>query len=243
VGRGSSIPHPSSTAHFTHTVDICRSSSRTEGRTSCLRLRNGQFWRTVWTFLVANARSIDAAQIGPLIDFIQAIRHERVAIETADGIVMRDPPQPSFSMKGRTAQSMLRLMQDWHRSLGVAHGGLTWEPSPLRPMLIEEPSQDAAPPRVWQLMELTNGAQLRTEGTALHHCVGSYADRCWRGTSRIWSLRVRRGDKVRHMLTIEVDLRRRAVVQARGWGNRAPSGRPLRLLREWAARERLRLAI
>jgi hypothetical protein len=92
-------------------------------------------------------------------------------------------------------------------------------------MLIVEPSRDAsAPPIVWQLMELTNGAQLRTEGMALHHCVASYADQCWRGASRIWSLRVRRGEKVRHVLTIEVDMKRRAVVQARGWGNRAASG-------------------
>jgi hypothetical protein len=84
-------------------------------------------------------------------------------------------------------------------------------------MLIVEPSRDAsAPPIVWQLMELTNGAQLRTEGMALHHCVASYADQCWRGASRIWSLRVRRGEKVRHVLTVEVDMKRRAVVQARG---------------------------
>lgn len=207
-------------------------------------LRNGEFWRTVWTFLIANARAIDPAQVGPMLDFIQAIRHDRVAVETQDGIVMRDPPLPSFSMKGRTVQSMLRLMRDWHRSLGVANGGLTWAPSPLRPMLMEEPSQEpSAPPIVWQLMELTNGAQLRTEGTALHHCVASYADRCWRGASRIWSLRARRGDKVRHVLTLEVDMRRRAVVQARGWGNRAASGKPLRLLQDWAIRERLRLAI
>ena len=207
-------------------------------------LRNGEFWRTVWTFLIANARAIDPGQIGPMIDFIQAIRHERVAVESQDGIVMRDPPLPSFSMKSRTVQSMLRLMQDWHRSLGVANGGLTWAPSPLRPMMMEEPSQEpSAPPIVWQLMELTNGAQLRTEGAALHHCVASYADRCWRGASRIWSLRARRGDKVRHVLTLEVDMKRRAVVQARGWGNRAASGKPLRLLQDWAIRERLRLAI
>ncbi len=207
-------------------------------------LRNGEFWRTVWTFLITNARAIDPEQIGPMIDFIQAIRHERVAVETQDGIVMRDPPLPSFSMKGRTVQSMLRLMQDWHRSLGVANGGLTWAPSPLQPMMIEEPSQDpSAPPSVWQLMELTNGAQLRTEGTTLHHCVASYADRCWRGASRIWSLRVHRGERVRHVLTVEVDMNRRAVVQARGWGNRAPSGKPLRLLQDWAVRERVRLAI
>jgi hypothetical protein len=79
---------------------------------------------------------------------------------------------PSFSMKGRTVQSMLRMMQEWHRSLGLGNGGLTWPPSPLRPMLIEEPSHDpSAPASVWQLMELTNGARLRAEGTALHHCV------------------------------------------------------------------------
>jgi hypothetical protein len=211
---------------------------------SATDLRNGAFWRTVWMFLVANESAIDLAQVGPMLDFVQAIRHERVAVETPDGIVLRDPPQPSFSMNGRTVQSMLRLMRDWHRSLGLANGGLMWSPSPLQPMLIEEPSQDpSAAPIVWQLMELTNGAQLRTEGTALHHCVASYADRCWRGASRIWSLRVRRGEKVRHVLTIEVDMKRRAVVQARGWGNRAPSGKLLRLLHDWTVRERVRLAI
>ena len=205
-------------------------------------LRHGHFWRTVWMFLVANARVFDTAQVGPLLDFVQSIRHDRIAVEGTAGIVMREPPQPSFSMKGRTVQSMLRLMRDWHRSLGMAHGGLTWGPSPLRPMLVEEPSVDPSKPSsVWDLMELTNGAQLRTEGAALHHCVGSYADRCWRGTSRIWSLRVRRGDKIRHVLTIEVDQRRRAVVQARGWRNRRASGKALRLLQQWTARERLRL--
>ena len=207
-------------------------------------LRNGPFWRTVWMFLTANASAIDLAQVGPMIDFVHAIRHERVVVETPNGIVLRDPPQPSFSMTGRTVKSMLRLMQDWHRSLGLVNGGLTWAPSPLQPMMIEEPGEDpSAPAIVWQLMELTNGAQLRTEGTALHHCVASYADRCWRGASRIWSLRVRRGEKVRHVLTIEVDIKRRAIVQARGWGNRVPTGKPLRLLRDWAGRERLRLAM
>jgi hypothetical protein len=207
-------------------------------------LGNGAFWRTVWMFLIGNVCGIDLARVGPMIDFVQAIRHERVAVETPEGIVMRDPPQPSFSMKGRTVQSVLRLMADWHRSLGLANGDLTWAPSPLQPLLIEEPSQDpSAPPIQWQLMELTNGAQLRAEGTALHHCVASYADRCRRGACRIWSLRIRRGERVRHVLTVEVDVKRRAVIQARGWGNRAPSGKALRLLQDRTVRERLRLAV
>jgi hypothetical protein len=50
-------------------------------------------------------------------------------------------------------------------------------------------------------------------------------------------------DKVHHVLTIEVDPKRRAIVQARGWANRAATGKPLRLLQDWAAQERLQLAI
>lgn len=31
------------------------------------------------------------------------------------------------------------------------------------------------------ITELTDGGQLRKEGAELHHCVASYADRCFRG--------------------------------------------------------------
>lgn len=223
------------TPEFVHTVLSTRLG---------IDLSNGEFWRTVWIFLIASVSIIDPTQIGPMIDFIQAIRHDRVAVQTRDGVVELDPPQPTFSIKGRTVQSMLRIMHDWHRSLGVGSAGLTLTPSSLHSMLVEEPSQDtSAPQSMWQLTELTNSAQLRTEGAALHPCVASYADRCSRGMSRIWSLRFRRGEKLRDVLTIEVDPKRRAIVQARGLANRAASGKPLRLVQDWAARERLRLAI
>jgi hypothetical protein len=207
-------------------------------------LNNGMFWRTFWHFLIANAEAIDPAQIGPLIDFIQALRHDRVTLETPDGMVQMDPPQPAFSVKGRSAQSMLRLMEDWHRSLGGGSTSLVWTRSALKPLLLEEPSPEAsAPPIHWQMMELTNSAQLRIEGAVLRHCVASYADRCCQGASSIWSLRLRRGEKVRHVMTVEIDPNRRAVIQARGYANRAPSGRPLQLLQYWAARERLQMAM
>jgi hypothetical protein len=207
-------------------------------------LSNGMFWRTVWYFLIANAGNVDAGQIGPMIDFIQAIRHDRGAMETPNGPVELDPPLPTFSMKGRTIQSMLRLMHEWHRSLGTGGAGLAWTPSTLNPMLIEEPSQDVSvPPRRWLIIELTNSAQLRAEGSALHHCVASYAERCRVGASRIWSVRSQRGEKLHHALTVEVDPKRRVIIQARGLANSAASGRPLRLLQEWAIRERLRMAI
>jgi hypothetical protein len=203
-------------------------------------LRHSEFWRTVWMFLIANAGDVDPVQIGPMIDYIQAVRHDR----TQDGTMEFGSPQPAFSMKGRTVQSMLRMMREWHRSLGAGSASLSWVRSPFEPLLFEEFSRDGSEmPRRWQMMELINSAQLRREGAALNHCVASYADRCYRGISSIWSLRFWQAEKINHVLTVEVDPRRRAVIQARGRANRAASGRPLRLLQDWAIRERLRMVI
>ena len=207
-------------------------------------LRHGEFWRSVWIFLIANAGEMDPTQIGPMIDYIQAVQNYRITVEIPDGRMGFGQSQPEFSMKGRTVQSMLRLMRDWHRSLGVGSAAFSWPRSPLQPWLFEEPGREASEtPRRWQMMELTNSAQLRGEGAALHHCVASYADRCYRGSSSIWSLRFWQGEKIHHVLTVEVDPKRRVVIQARGRANRTASGKSLRLLQDWAVRERLRMAI
>lgn len=205
---------------------------------------NSDFWHTFWRFLVANASNIDPSQIGPLIDWLQAIRHDKVHVQTSDGLVERDPPQPDFSLKGRTAASMLRQMAEWHRSLGGSGSTLSWKPSPYQPMLLEEPaSEETDLPRIWQMVELTTAAQLRAEGVALHHCVASYAYRCFVGDCRIWSLRVWRGDRVRHLLTVEIKPTLRRIVQARGYANSLARGKPLDILRRWASRENLWLGI
>jgi hypothetical protein len=207
-------------------------------------LRHSDFWRTVWTFLVANARDVAATQIGPMIDYIQAVRHDEITLETLDRTMGFHAPQPAFSMRGRTAQSMLRLMRDWHKSLGGGGAAFSWVSSPFEPLLFDEPGRDASEGRKrWQITELTNSAQLRREGAALHHCVASYADRCYRGSASIWSLRFWQAAKVHHVLTIEVDPKKRAIVQARGRANRAASGKSLRILQDWAGRERLQMTI
>lgn len=207
-------------------------------------MRHGEFWRTVWMFLIANAGDMDPAQIAPMIDYLQAVRHGDMGMEMQVVGTGFDPPQPGFSMKGRTVQSMLRLMRDWHGSLAGGGATFSWTRSPYQPLLLEEPRLDRSElPRRWQMMELTDSVQLRNEGAALHHCVASYAYRCHRGASRIWSLRLWRGEKVRPVLTIEVDPKKRAVIQARGRANRFPSGRSLELLQHWASREKLRMEV
>jgi PcfJ-like protein len=189
-------------------------------------LENGAFWRTVWVFLIANSADIDPQQVGPLIDFVHAIRRQRIG----------------FSMKDRTLESMLRLMREWHHELGLESSDVAWPSSSLRPLVHEEAIENPlSEPVTWHLIELTSRAQLRAEGAALRHCVASYSDRCWRGASRMWSLRKKQGGRIRSLITIEVDPRRRAIVQARGFANRPASGKPLQLLASWAAREHLKL--
>ena len=43
----------------------------------------------------------------------------------------------------------------------------------------------------WSIVELLNRSALYAEGRAMHHCVHSYATKCLRGDSTIWSLRLR----------------------------------------------------
>ena len=209
-------------------------------------LRNGAFWRTVIAFFVKVDADLDPATVGPIVDFLQAVRHERVEVLTETGPAVLPPPRPDFSMKGRTLPSLLRRVERWHESLGGADvGHYRWARSRYRPMVYEDRAPDPdTPPVRWELVELTSGDQLRREGTVLRHCVASYAGLCARGRSRIWSLRRRnaRGD-LRTVLTIEIDPAANAVVQARGLRNRPASGRLLSMLREWAHRENLRMSM
>jgi hypothetical protein len=207
-------------------------------------LTRGPFWRSVWQFLIAFADAVPIMQIGPIVDFLHSVRHERLAVETPAGTVMREPPQPQFSLKGRTPRSLLRMMEDWHRGLAYVCGGLSWKRSGLQPMRVAIPRADPqAPPLQYEFVELIDSEQLRAEGAALHHCVGSYSHRCWRGDSQIWSLRSIRGAHARSMVTIEIDPARRAIIQARGYRNLPAKGQAMALIQQWAARESLHLRI
>src|ERR1700723_2262854 len=125
-------------------------------------LSQGEFWRTVWMFLIENAADVDPAQVGPMIDYIQAVRHDRVAVEAANGAVQLEPLAPGFSMKGRTGHSMLRLVGDWHVSLEGGGADYSWTRLPLKPLLVEETGQERLEmPKRWHMTELTSSAQLR----------------------------------------------------------------------------------
>jgi len=207
------------------------------------RLVECGFWRTVMRWFVRVQSDLPLTQVGPIIDFIQAMRFTVTEVDHEGQQLTFGPPQPEWSIKGRSPASLLRQVQHWHGTLqysGRPH--LSWSCSGLDAMTLDaKVVEDELV--VWELVELTTSAELLREGKALQHCVASYVRDCRRDESRIWSLR-RRGESTLHSLvTVEVDPRRRMIVQARGLRNRPVRGRERTWIERWAERERLKIAL
>jgi hypothetical protein len=74
--------------------------------------------------------------------------------------------------------------------------------------------------RVWTISELLTSEELFLEGQAMRHCVATYAERCARRQTSIWSMQVENQRDRHRVLTIELDPLKRTVCQARKKRNR-----------------------
>lgn len=203
---------------------------------------HAEFWRPFLVLLMAARSKLALHQVGPMVDFLHAIRHQRVEAQGQNGPVTIEPPRPGFSLRGRTLGSVQRLVAAWHRGLELPNGSdFTWSASSSRPMAFAVEQSDPEAPSVrFEITELTSAAALAWEGSRLGHCVATYAHKCLHRQSSIWSLRRFVDDKPgKPIATIEVDPKRRRIVQLRGYKNRWVTGAPVRYVREWASRERL----
>jgi len=71
---------------------------------------------------------------------------------------------------------------------------------------------------------------LYKEGKNLNHCVNTYANKCFEGSSTIVSLRY--NDKYR--VTIEINPRTMYIVQVKGRFNRQANSQEQRVISQWA---------
>jgi hypothetical protein len=200
------------------------------------------FWETVLRFFVNNPM-LDPECVGPIVDYLHHLRH--VPQERPEGDPA--PLDPSFSMKGRTVDSMLRRVEEWHAQLArsTRQPAQEWGPSGFQ----EELSPDLG---CWRVVELRTAHQLYAEGRQMNHCVGSYARSCAKGTISVWSVQYHNGQSRdgKRVLTVAVQNAGRRISQVRGKNNASPlvRGKDLLLqeayhaLRFWAEREGLRLA-
>ena len=189
-------------------------------------LDDGPFWETVLHFFVNNPM-LDVVHVGPIVDYIHHVRFAGQERRNPDGRVERvDPPEPAFTMKGRTPESLLSRVETWHRGLNrtQARNPRLWESCGISGFTWVDEDERAGEIRTWRIEEILSGRDLSYEGKAMKHCVASYINSCANGTRSIWSMKVDYlgSGATRNVLTIEVANNKRYIRQVRGRSNSRP---------------------
>ena len=221
--------------------------------------KNDEFWNTVVLFLVNNAM-MDPTWVGPIVDYVHNMKFApRRVVQEGGGVEEISPPQPNFTMKGRSATKLLRQVEAWHGHLSREQfvDFQSWQACGVRPLTLEDETPELGPVR-WTAQELLSSWELAAEGRAMSHCVVSYSNQCADGNTAIWSLcaQPQGAPEREHIMTVALDIKERAVTQARGRYNALPNkpqksgkvqggylqllNRSEYILKEWMGRERLR---
>ncbi len=204
------------------------------------------FWVSVFQFLV-NRPEIGPAHVGPVVEFLHHRRFERRRVLVGEDTEV-DGPEPDLSVKGWSAASMLRRVEEWQarkraeeraaRQAELARALVRWGRS-----AIGEFREPAGPGQYWTIRELLSSDELAAEGQAMSHCVATYTARCARRTSAIWSVGIEAAGGRERCVTVEVDPESREVVQAKARCNDAPDEASLATIKLWADRESLRIEV
>jgi hypothetical protein len=204
-----------------------------------------EFCRAVFRFFVAHPM-LDSAHHGPIVDFLfnqKFLPSVPNPLAGQPGEPSMVPPQPNLCMKGRTPESLLRAVREWHRSLSRSRApAITeWEPSGFAPFIHEDRTAEGV--RRYEIIELLTAQELIDEGREMQHCAASYAGSCASGRTSIWSLRkqIETGRLIR-MATVEVSNKQRSIVQVRRRCNKLPTEGDLAILQRWGEASGLRLA-
>lgn len=205
-----------------------------------------EFWLNLFRFFIENPM-LDVNHVNPIVDYIwnQKFQIQQVVVER--GVVEEhDPPQPNFSMKGRTPDSLLKQVNDWHIELGkVPRGGrLQWVPSNIGEFRVRIKDNEKNKSKILHIRELLSSDELAFDGSKMRHCVRTYAQSCYVGKISIWTMESLTDEEteIKKVLTIEVSLSEKSINQVRGKRNRLPTQSEMSILKRWAAKENLSIA-
>ena len=241
---------------------------------------NEDFWSSVILYFVKHPM-LDPAMVGPLIDYITNQKYvPQENILPGGRMEFGPPPQPNFSVKARSIEKLIAQMEDWHHQLAelpeapdqedqqiaedtprkrARRRYHAWSSTGIRPYMQEEAfGSDGKPTRMWTVQELLSVRELAAEGSAMNHCVKSYAKSCKQGQVSIWSLQVVEDERRVRVLTVAVESNSRKINQIRGRFNMAPGNvkkkgqaaklenrekrylaRSMEILQRWMSREGL----
>jgi hypothetical protein len=200
------------------------------------------FWETVLRFCVNHPR-LDLAKVRSIVYFLHQQKFATREGVTPEGVFgTLPPPQPEYSLKGRTVASLLRQAEEWERQVEEEkQRDFSWNPSPIGAFRLVEGNAAQRDMRCWTVTELLSSRALSREGREMKHCVAGYARSCGRKWSSIWSLGLENRRGRHRVLTIEVDPDARTIVQVRGKQNRVAQFGERAILQRWAEQEGLQI--
>ncbi|CAL2078002.1 PcfJ domain-containing protein [Tenacibaculum sp. 190524A05c] len=193
-------------------------------RLSIIRESEEEFWVTVVQFF-AKQKGLVKNEVDQIIDYLTYKYRE----------------DQSFSMKSRTLNALVNQTRDWHRNVYKAEIGevLTWKPSGIKPLYVEEVEEGKKV--VYKTVELLNSVDLYEEGNEMHHCVAEYDDDCKDKACTIFSLqRQVEGEPMKRMVTIEVGLPEREILQAQAKYNEEPDKKSAELIDLWMTNAKIK---
>ncbi|OJJ18845.1 hypothetical protein BKI52_25065 [marine bacterium AO1-C] len=200
-----------------------------------------EMWLTLLRLFINNPELEEDQQVDRIVNYLNDRRLVKVQIDAYGQL----GPQVTrkVSLKGKTAKSLMREVKDWENSnrYGISAGKLvTWTPNKVRNFLYRANKADQKSP-IYRIMQLTNNYAIEREGEVMRHCVGSYLHRCESGDTSIWSLTATTCNGVKPLLTIQLH-EGETIVQVRGKANSMPGVDESKIVRQWAKRERLKVA-
>lgn len=174
------------------------------------------FWVTAF-YLLAKDEQFNNAQI---IDYLEYKKHMC---------------GESYSLKGRTYNSILRETLLWHDTQEFTRKEevmkLNWQPRyEISNTIIEDGVE-------YKFNEITNGEEMLFETKHLHHCVFSYTESCHRGFCSIFSMQKSKNGEWKPSITIEVQ--QNSIVQIAGKNNRSASAMEINVIKRWASQMKI----
>lgn len=211
-----------------------------------------EFWDTVIHWFCNHDGMWDRDTIHHILDFINYQRTET----------------PTFSMKGRTPEALMKATETWQKQLAKIKGDVNsgfyanigtpfWKRDHKTAVL--GTFEDI---ETWKIVQIRNAKELLREGRDLNHCVYSYNRAVVSGQTAIFSLRYETSRHIvqldavlgtptsieinrteaKPLVTIELNIPSKSIVQARGQSNRGMTYKERDLVREWSNENGFRMS-
>jgi hypothetical protein len=189
-----------------------------------------RYWERILRFFVHNAEML-LPHVGAIVEYLEFHKF----------IFRLEPPLPE---KRKAVLTLLEQVAGWQapRLADSQAPKLKWHNAGIGNFECREQLGGKYGVRIWTIRELLDSHALAAEGQIMRHCVGSYARRCSKRVSSVWSMMCHSQLGHEHVLTIEIDSHSRTIVQAKGKRNSPPSPEARRIMRMWAAAKFLTVA-